>query len=122
MNVEIEATSSQRVGKELEESGKGDFGLWILVTQKRKPKNQHVKETKSLAHSGKPPQNPSLPSHVLSRSIGPIMPELRSNKEKHTFSDLIGDNGISADRTMSNPSLDTSIAKQRPQKGKVPSL
>lgn len=113
LNDEIEAASSQRAGKEHKESDKGDFGPWILVTQKRKPKNHPVKEIKSLAHLGMLSQNSSQPSHVLSPSTGPVTSGLRSNKEKHTLSELTGDNGMRADRTMSNQSLDMCTTKQR---------
>ena len=97
-NDETEVASSQRAGKEHEESDRGDFGPWILVT-----------------HS------PSQPSHASSPLTGPVALGLRLNKEKHTLSDLTRDNGMSADHTKSNPSLEKSTTKQKAQKGKVPS-
>lgn len=112
MNDETEAANNLKARKDHEEAGRENFGPWVLVTQKRKPKIISNKEKKPLAQIGKPSQSPSHPSHASSPSTGPVLPGLRSNKKKHTSSELTGDNGMSADRTKRYPSFDKSTAKQ----------
>ena len=52
-NVETEAASSPKAGKDHVETDRGDFGPWVLITPKRKPKINPYKEKRRTLTSTK---------------------------------------------------------------------